>query len=360
MARKTLFWIPSVLAIGVCVYILGRDGVFMKYKIKKCVWELTTACTMNCKHCGSKAGNKRDNELKWDEAKKVAEQLVELGCEKVALIGGEVTLVPYWAELAHFFSVNSVVCDIITNGYRKSEKDYEQIAKSKVRAVAISIDGFRDVHNKIRGKDDAFEELEKFVDRLNEMHIKITAITTITKECIADLPEIYNWLKSKKVIAWQWQQVSPMGNAKDNLLNCLSKDDLREVIDIYEKLSGAEVLLSMADNIGYYYAYKNRLFQQFKGCAAGLCVIGIDSVGNVKGCESLYDDKYIEGNLREETLADIWNDDTRFSYNRNFSIELMSGNCKECDVKHICAGGCRSFNAFNGELYNHVNCIKNI
>jgi len=44
-----------------------------------------------------------------------------------------------------------------------------------------------------------------------------------------------------------------------------------------------------------------------RGCQAGLKVVGIDRVGNVKGCESQYSDTFIEGNLRKELLEDIWN-----------------------------------------------------
>lgn len=88
------------------------------------------------------------------------------------------------------------------------------------------------------------------------------------------------------------------------------------------------------------------------GCQAGLTNIGIDSVGNVRGCESLYDSIFVEGNLREQTLSEIWNNPNAFSYNRHFKTELLSGKCKECEEGARCAGGCRSYNYFTqGMLY---------
>ena len=79
--------------------------------------------------------------------------------------------------------------------------------------------------------------------------------------------------------------------------------------------------LYAGDDIGYYdeneMYLRNRpgTISSWRGCQAGLRVVGIDSVGNVKGCESLYSDEFIEGNLREESLRDIWCKEGNFAYN---------------------------------------------
>src|SRR5262245_6754271 len=53
------------------------------------VWELTLRCNLACKHCGSRAGKARSNELTTAEALEVVRQLGELRVREVALIGGE-------------------------------------------------------------------------------------------------------------------------------------------------------------------------------------------------------------------------------------------------------------------------------
>ena len=60
----------------------------MKFTLKKAVWEITLACSFFCKYCGSKGGRAREGELTTEEALSVAEQLAELGCRRVSLIGG--------------------------------------------------------------------------------------------------------------------------------------------------------------------------------------------------------------------------------------------------------------------------------
>ncbi len=330
------------------------------YQLKFCVWEVTRACTMRCLHCGTQAGNRRERELNELEALGIAGQLIDLGCKRVTLIGGEVTLCPYWSRLARFFVENGVICDIVTNGYRKTEQDFKEIQNSHIASAAVSVDGMEKLHNTIRGRGDAFYETDHFCRKMAETGIPLTAVTTITHDCLRDLKALFDWMGTRGICAWQWQQVSPMGNAREQAALSLRWEDVAEVFNLYAKLSkrqgGPRIVLG--DNLGYYVKRDNRLLHRFHGCAAGLSVIGLDSEGNVRGCESLYDDRFIEGNLREITLREIWESPEHFAYNRKFIPNLLTGNCLLCDKGDVCAGGCRSFNAFHGALYEHPNCMR--
>ncbi len=98
----------------------------------------------------------------------------------------------------------------------------------------------------------------------------------------------------------------------------------------------------------------------FRGCSAGLDAIGIDSVGNVRGCEAMYDSRFIEGNLRKKSLREIWESPDAFAYNRKFRAEMLTGACGSCPYGSRCAGGCRSYNYFtHGKLYESFNCARN-
>jgi radical SAM protein with 4Fe4S-binding SPASM domain len=134
---------------------------------------------------------------------------------------------------------------------------------------------------------------------------------------------------------------------------------------IREKNKDKLMVIAAADNIGYYYKDSETYirgtaspFCYWEGCSAGVNSVFIDSIGNVKGCGSLYDDKFIEGNLMQNSLSDIWNDNKKFSYNRKFNTDNLTGVCKECDVSSICKGGCRSSNYFmTNSLYQNAFCM---
>jgi radical SAM protein with 4Fe4S-binding SPASM domain len=132
---------------------------------------------------------------------------------------------------------------------------------------------------------------------------------------------------------------------------------------IREKRHRHEIRLYAGDDIGYYdeneMYLRNRpgTISTWNGCQAGLRVVGIDSVGNVKGCLSIYCDDFIEGNLREESLAQIWHKEGSFAYNRQFDVSQLTGKCARCDRGRLCRGGCRGSSYFtSGSLFENTYC----
>ena len=63
------------------------------------VWEVTLRCDLACRHCGSRAGHARPDELTTEEALDLVRQLAELGVKEVTLIGGEAYLRPDWLAI---------------------------------------------------------------------------------------------------------------------------------------------------------------------------------------------------------------------------------------------------------------------
>ena len=73
----------------------------------------------------------------------------------------------------------------------------------------------------------------------------------------------------------------------------------------------------------------------------------------------MYDETFIEGNLRQKSLLEIWNDPEAFAYNRRFRPEMLTGACARCTYGPQCAGGWRSYNFFtHGKLYESRFCIS--
>lgn len=319
-----------------------------KYMPEFCVWELTLKCNMKCKHCGSMAGKARENELMVDECLDVAEQLVNLGCKQITFIGGEVFLYKGWEKIARKLSDSGLDVNIITNGFLLGDEQISQIKYAKLANVGISLDGMEDNHNNMRNVSNSFEKVMKAFDILNKAGIPLAVVTSLVNSNFGDLRSMYNLLAEKDVKIWQIQIVTPMGNMadkKDVLLNPAKVPLITKFIR--EKRNEQKIRIYAGDDIGYF--DENELYLRNKpgtlcawsGCQAGLRVVGIDSIGNVKGCESLYSDEFIEGNLREESLSEIWFKKDNFAYNRNFDISMLTGSCKDCDKGTICRGGCR-------------------
>ena len=297
-----------------------------KYIPEFCVWELTLKCNMSCKHCGSMAGKARENELTVEECLDVAEQLRGLGCRQVTFIGGEVFLYKGWEKIARKLSESGLDINIITNGFLLGDEQIAQIKYAKLANVGISLDGMRDNHNNIRNISNSFEKVMETFDLLNKEEIPLAVVTSLVDNNFEDLWPMYNLLVEKGVKIWQIQIVTPMGNMankKDVLLDPVKVPLITRFIR--EKRNEQMIRIYAADDIGYF--DENELYLRnrpgticaWSGCQAGMRVIGIDSIGNVKGCESLYSNEFIEGNLREESLSQIWFKKGNFAYNLTMS-----------------------------------------
>ena len=319
-----------------------------EYRPEFCVWELTLKCNMRCSHCGSMAGKARENELTVDECLNVAEQLVKLGCKQVTFIGGEVFLYKGWEIIARKLTENGIYVNIITNGFLLGDEQIAQIKYATLVNIGISLDGMQDNHNNIRNVNTSFDKVMEAFDVLNRERIPVAVVTSLIDQNFEDLWPIYDLLVENDIQLWQIQIINPMGNMVDKKSFLLDPSKVPLVTKfIREKRSEQKVMIYAGDNIGYfdenelYLRSQPGIIYEWFGCQAGLRVVGIDSIGNVKGCESLYSDEFIEGNLREESLSEIWNKEGNFAYNRAFDVSMLTGSCKGCDKGAICRGGCR-------------------
>ncbi|MCR4584146.1 MAG: radical SAM protein [Lachnospiraceae bacterium] len=336
----------------------------MGYVLSQCVWEITLACCFSCKYCGSSAnGMKRENELSTEECLDVAAQLKEMGCRRVSLIGGEVFMRTDWPEIVESLTGRGISVCIITNGFLFRPEHIDALKRVGIESVAISLDGPEEVHDKYRQKG-SYERAVNAVKTLHAGGIPVSLISTLNHENAACLESFLETVKGLGIFAWQLQACSPMGNAAKAGIDYAF--DAKEVIAFVERhMNSVPFSLGIAHNIGYH-TKNERILRgdpsgkaYFTGCTAGLTTLGIDSIGNVRGCESMYDDCFIEGNVRERPLADIWNDENAFAYNRKYKPAMLTGKCAVCEKKGICAAGCRSYNHFvHGKLYEAPACAR--
>jgi len=333
-----------------------------------CLWELTLRCNMRCMHCGSVAGRARRSELAPDDCCAIVDELASLGCTTLTFIGGEILLYKGWERIARRASDRGLLVNIMTNAYGFGETQLEQVRYARLINVGISIDGLEVNHTRIRRRPDGFTHAVRALDLLAREGIATAAVTSVFQLNFADLELLYEFLIGHGVRLWQIQLVNPMGNmaGKQNLV--LDPAQVAWLIDfIRDKSCERRMIVVAADSVGYYFddsepyiRGRRKPICVWDGCQAGITSLFIDSTGNVKGCGALYDDAFIEGNVKQRPLAEIWHDERLFSYNRAFTPQLLKGSCRGCDVAEVCMGGCRASNYFTtGSLYENAYCSHN-
>lgn len=73
------------------------------------------------------------------------------------------------------------------------------------------------------------------------------------------------------------------------------------------------------------------------------------------------DREYIEGSIRERPLKEIWEDETKFAWNRNATKQDLEGKCRVCKYGDICLGGCPNTRlTMNGKIQSeNIYCSYN-
>lgn len=339
----------------------GKQG---KYPGPHCaVWELTLACNLNCIHCGSSAGRKREDELSLEESLKLCEDLKGIDCKGVALMGGEPFMQPNWFAIAEKVNELDMELSIITNGWLgNDEKINRQLIELAPDCMTVSLDGGEaPVHDMIRGVKGSFDRATTAITNYVDLGFPTTAITTVHKLNLSQLIKIREFLSTKKGVAWQIQLATPFGRLERK--HVLSPEEYYSVALFIAatREKYPNLFIAGAHDMGYYSSFLPDLqVKGWYGCQAGITTLGIQSNGNIIGCLAL-GDEFVEGNIRMRPLKEIWYDDALFSYARHVKKKDIGSHCSRCNYRDLCRGGCSAVShSMTGSLHQDPYCLHYI
>ncbi len=334
-----------------------------------CVWELTLACDLGCKHCGSRAGRARPDELSTEQCLDVVHQLAEAGVEDVVLIGGEAYLRDDWDRIAAEITRVGMACGMTTGARGLDAERIERAAAAGVRRVSISLDGLERTHDAQRGPRGSWRAATEAARRVARSPIELSVNTQINRLSMPELPAIAELLVELEARAWQIQLTVAMGRAADRPELLLQP---YELLDLFPTLvwlrrtvlDPAEIRLFPANNIGYFGPYERHLRAggdhgaHWTGCPAGLWALGIEADGTLKGCPSLPTSAYAGGNLLRTPLRELLATAPELRSLRERTIEDLWGFCRTCYYADTCRGGCSwTSHSLLGRPGNNPYCI---
>jgi len=294
----------------------------------------THKCNFRCPHCGTAAAEARPGELTTDEVMDVIDQLHELGADIFSLTGGEPILRPDFVQIMQRCKELGIKTGFVTNGFEVEERK-DQIAAAEPFSVLVSIDGYRENHDKIRGMPGAYERAMKALETFKEIGVPVIGSATVMMpENVDDIPAIVDDCMAHGSMRHRVQTIVPEGRAVE------MKND-REVMKrmmryVYEaRQAGKNV--EVCEGHGYLGPLDGIVRPPFF-CGAGWNTFTILCDGEVMGCPAMEFPEYSEGNVRNVKLADMWwNGFKRF---REGHYDAQPQECKDCDDLEVCRGGC--------------------
>jgi radical SAM protein with 4Fe4S-binding SPASM domain len=309
------------------------------------VWELTLRCDLACRHCGSRAGKPRADELTVDEALAVVDQLAELGTYEVTFIGGEAYLYTDWLAVVRRVRDRGMRATMTTGGRRFDEALARRAADAGLQAVGVSVDGLEAAHDRLRNVKGSWRAALGALDAARSAGMAPLANTQINRVNLPDLEALADVLADRGAKGWQVQLTGPMGRAADMGDWLLQPYDMLELVPrlgaIARRLAERGCRVEAANNLGYFGPHESTLRRgHFAGCKAGIYTLGLEANGDVKGCPSLPSAPYVGGNVRHRPLAAIWADASALRFARDRDVSELWGFCGSCYYAETCRGGC--------------------
>jgi radical SAM protein with 4Fe4S-binding SPASM domain len=336
------------------------------------VWEITFACNMRCKHCGSKCDFEQPDELTTDEALDLAAQMGDLGMTYVTLSGGEPFVRPDWDRIAAKLRDSKVVPNVISNGWFIDESLVQRARDAGVSNIAVSIDGLEENHDRLRMRG-SFQRILRALDVMKRMGMPSSVVTSLMKDNLPQLPAMHDLLVEHGVMSWQVQIAMPMGHFARHRDRVVDPEQVPGIIDFaHDVMKADRIAIDLADCLGYFSTKDaevrarrtdpgNPLAGLWAGCPAGMYSFGIRCNGDITGCNSIRDTPdryYFEGNVRDKRLRDIWTRPGAFAWNREATKAGLTGFCGICAYGSLCRGGCTSMKQIlHGSLDRNDYCV---
>lgn len=309
---------------------------------------VTNKCNLRCIHCHLSSGTALENEMTKKEIIRVIDEARDLGVRNLTISGGEPLVrndILSIVEYAHEQNIDRIT--VVTNGTLITNETAEKFSKLNVD-VQVSLDGAREeTHDFIRGKGTykkTIGGIKKLVNAGAHFYIGMT----IMKKNMNEMQEMAELSKSLRINVLHLTILQNKGRAKENPLVIGLEDE--DYVTAIKKMKEISNLTNI--NISTEEAFRGKVerLSKIDLCGAGSGIISVAADGNVYPCAGLHEKEFCAGNIRDQSLRDIWKTSAVFKRFRSLSI-LDIEDCRNCELKFICGGGCHA-NKYNA--YGHL------
>ncbi len=333
------------------------------------VWEITLACDLGCKTCGSRAGPARSDELSTAQCLDAVRQMADMGIREVTLIGGEAYLRDDWDVIAAEITRRGMTCGITTGARNFDAERVARAVDAGVRGISVSLDGLERTHDAQRGSPGSWQAATAAARRIAESPMRLSTNTQINRLSLPELAAVADLLRELGSEAWQIQITVPMGRGADRPDMLLQPHDLLELFPLLawikqEKLTPHGIRLFPGNNIGYFGPWEKVLRYgggegaHWGGCGAGKWCLGVEADGKIKGCPSLPSEDWTGGYLGRDRLAEVVADTPELRFLRERTRDDLWGFCRTCYYADVCKAGCTwTSQCTLGKAGNNPYCI---
>ncbi|WP_303691374.1 putative heme d1 biosynthesis radical SAM protein NirJ1 [Megamonas hypermegale] len=327
------------------------------------VWNSTRTCNLKCRHCYmSSDAKKYANELTTAEAKQFIDDLADFKVPVLLFSGGEPLIRPDFFELADYAAKKGVRPTLSTNGTLITPEVARKIKNIGVGYVGISLDGLREVNDKFRGKEGAFEAAMNGIKNCVAVGQRVGLRFTINHHNIQELENIFDFIEAENINRVCFYHLVYSGRGNQMMDEDVTATESRRAMDIiirrtrdFEERGLKKEILTVDNHCDGVYMYlkalaegKDELAAQIKkyismngGNRSGIAFAEVDPLGYVHPDQ--FTQHHTFGNVRERKFGDIWQDTTNpIMAGLKDRKPLLKGRCAKCKFLDNCNGNFRT------------------
>jgi MoaA/NifB/PqqE/SkfB family radical SAM enzyme len=289
--------------------------------------ELSDMCNLRCKHCyGSFSNKKNTKNISYELIKSSLSELNKMHTQSISLTGGEATIHPNFIDIAMFYLKNGFDLCVFSNGYNyKIIKKLLEVSKEYHYTFKLSVDGFRDIHDSIRGRANAYDNAMITLRSLMEYsNVTVYISTTLMKDNIHCMNDFDQFIKNEFPTAIHTTDlVFPYGNADQCTF---SLDQLDDIIRIVPKM----FRINQGTNT-------RKILKKDYRCSGGISQCTISPDGCLKICNSACADIFkFKYNAFSYGLSNSWNNCGKNIKKYRKEKVFATSNCKKCNNVSKC------------------------
>jgi radical SAM additional 4Fe4S-binding domain len=313
-------------------------------------FEITYRCPEKCRHCYTDSGAKDDGELSLQQKLTIVDQMVEMGCFRVSIAGGEPLVDRDFFPFVEYALERGVDVSFSTSGTPITRAIATRLARLDIRTINISLDGWDDEsYGLVRGQG-RFKFMVRGVRTLREhYHGKIAAKCTLMTSNLRHLDLIMAQAHELGFDVVKFNCVREAGRSSNAPTLIPTQDEYLESIQMLAKVfnegtSPVKMVLPVNPYQRVTNADPDFVGELGFGCYAGKESFCINPVGDIQACSSFPKGMYVDGNVRDVRLLDAWMQGAGMLTFRGMQ---GSEDCQTCPSYSGCRGGCylRSFSA---------------
>ena len=302
-------------------------------------------CNCRCVMCDIWKGNNNIKQLEESDVEKLLDSMKKLNTKSVVMSGGEALMHPNFFRLCEILKSRKIRITLLSTGLLL--KKYVKEIISNTDEVIVSLDGSREVHDKIRNIPNAFDKLKEGAQELKRLNprYRITARCVIQKENFEDFPNIVDAAKDiglnqisflaadvttdafNRPDLWDVQKAGEVKLSRTDLVKF--KDVIESLINSHSNEFNTNFIAESPDKIRRFYHYYSAYyggnkFPEMK-CNAPWVSAVIEADGSVRPCFF----HQVIGDIKENSLTEIINSEKSISFRKNLDVRTNEI-CEKC------------------------------